>query len=249
MTPFNFLTKIFIFPIYYIFHYNIFFGWIQKKLIKKYYYKKFIFELKNCNFPLPYYSSFIFNTYELNDRKIIQRNLSKKNKCIIVGGGIGFIGVIAYHLTMNPIILFEINEKIIPNLKKNLISNVVKFKIYVGNLMLTKINKKKYFYNHENFLATSMYRSTQKKVKLKNLYYKNISKIKIFNTLIIDGEGVEEHYINYINFLPNIKYLIFEFHNDLFDNKDKINLFKKLNKKNFYLKDSFLNSYFFEKTK
>ena len=34
---------------------------------------------------------------------------------IIVGGGIGFIGVIAYHLTMNPIILFEINEKIIPD--------------------------------------------------------------------------------------------------------------------------------------
>ena len=66
------------FPAYYIIHYNIFFGWFHKKFIKKFKYKNFIFELKNCNLPLPSYSSFIFNTYELNDRILLEKNLSKK---------------------------------------------------------------------------------------------------------------------------------------------------------------------------
>lgn len=247
MTPFNFLTRLIIFPIYYTFHYNIFFGFIHKKFIRFFYFKNFIFDLKDCNFPLPYYSSFIFKTYELNDRKIIQKNLTKKNKCIIIGGGIGFIGVLAYHLSKNPLIIFEINKSIIYNLQKNLKNNYTKFKIYSGNLLLNLNQKKKYYFENKNFLATSLYRESNKKIKVKNYYYKSIPNLKKFNTLIIDGEGIEEHYLNNINKLPNIKYLIFEFHNDIFINLEKIELFRKLKKNKFVLKDKFINSYYFEK--
>ena len=92
-----------------------------------------------------------------------------------------------------------------------------------------------------------MYRSSAHKKKLKNLNYKKIKILKKFNTLIIDGEGVEEHYINNISKLPNIKYLIFEFHYDIFSDKKKEILFNKLRKNRFYKKDRFINSYFFEK--
>ena len=101
------------FPAYYLIHYNFIFGLLHKKFIKKFYYKKYIFELKKCNLPLPSYSSFIFKTYELNDRIILEKNLSKKNKCIIIGGGIGFIPTIASNITKNKIAVFEINRKII----------------------------------------------------------------------------------------------------------------------------------------
>ena len=74
------------FPAYYAIHYNILFGWLHKKFIKKFNYNKFSFDLKGCDLPLASYSSFIFKTYELNDRILLERNLSKINRCIIVGG-------------------------------------------------------------------------------------------------------------------------------------------------------------------
>ena len=66
------------FPAYYTVHYNYIFGWIHKTFIKNFYYKKFNFEIKNCNFPLPSYSSFIFKTYELNDRIILIEIIKEK---------------------------------------------------------------------------------------------------------------------------------------------------------------------------
>ena len=47
------------FPLYYTFHCNIFFGWIHKKFLKKFKYKSLIFNLKDCEIPLPFLSSFI----------------------------------------------------------------------------------------------------------------------------------------------------------------------------------------------
>ena len=61
----------------------------------------------------------------LNDRILIERNLTKKNKCIIIGGGIGFIGVLTYHITKNKIILFEINNELIELLNSNLKNNLL----------------------------------------------------------------------------------------------------------------------------
>ena len=51
--------------------------------------KNLIFNLKDFEIPISNHSSFIFNTYELNDRIILERNLSRKHKCIVIGGGIG----------------------------------------------------------------------------------------------------------------------------------------------------------------
>ena len=99
--------KFIIFPIYYLIHNNFFFGILQKFVFKIFKYKKFKFELTNLNLPISYFSSFLWKTYELNDRVIIERNLSKRNKCIIIGGGIGFIGVITYHLTKKKNICFR----------------------------------------------------------------------------------------------------------------------------------------------
>tara|TARA_B100000035_G_scaffold312421_1_gene323843 strand:- start:1012 stop:1725 length:714 start_codon:yes stop_codon:yes gene_type:complete len=235
------------FPAYYIIHYNIFFGWFHKKFIKRFKYKNFIFELKNCDLPLPSYSSFIFNTYELNDRILLEKNLSKKNKCIIIGGGIGFVPSITNKITGNKIIVFEINKKIIPNLKKNLNNNCSNFKIYKGNLLLNKRDKFNFYYSNRNFLASSLYRKDGVKKKINNYWYKNLTDLSKFNTLIIDGEGVEKHYIENIKVLKNIRYLYFEFHNDIFTNIQKTNIFANLKKEKFYLRDKFINSYYFVK--
>ena len=245
MISFNFFSKILMFPAYYAFHYNILFGWLHKTFIKKFKYKKLIFELQNCDLPLPSYSSFIFKTYELNDRILLERNLSKKNKCVIIGGGIGFVPSIANSITKNKIIVFEINKKIIPNLKKNLKFNCTDYKIYEGNLLLNKSDKVNFYYSNQNFLASSLYRKKGIKKKMINLWYKDLNEIFKFNTLIIDGEGIEKHYIENINNLKNIKYIFFEFHNDIFNRKQKKNIFKKLKMEGFSLKDKFINSYYF----
>ena len=69
--------KIISFPIYYLIHYNYLFGIIHKTFFKTFNYKKFKFSLNNLKFPTSSYSSFLWKTYELNDRVLIERNLKK----------------------------------------------------------------------------------------------------------------------------------------------------------------------------
>lgn len=247
MKVFSIKLKILIFPIYYLIHNNLVFGLIHKYIIRVFNYKNLRFELQNIKLPLGYYSSFLWKTYELNDRIIIEKNLTKKNKCIIIGGGIGFIATLTYHLTKNKILVFEINKEIINNLKKNLKINKSKFKIYNSNLSLIKNYSKKYYFDTNNFLTNSIFRNTKKKIKFNNLFYKKIEKFENFNTLIIDGEGIEKHYVENINKLKNIKYLIFEFHSDILNENKKNELFNILSKQKFYLKDKFINSFYFVK--
>ena len=47
------------------------------------------------------------------DPKKFERYIDKNNKCIIIGGGLGFIPTIAYHNSKNKMLVFEINNKII----------------------------------------------------------------------------------------------------------------------------------------
>ena len=115
---FNKLTNFLIFPIYHLIHRNIIFGYLHKKFIKYFYYKNYKFFLNSNQIPLKNYSSYLFKTYEYNDRVLIERNISKKNKCIIIGGGIGFIATITYKLSKKKILVFEINKNLIPTLKK-----------------------------------------------------------------------------------------------------------------------------------
>ena len=142
MISFNLLSKLIMFPLYYTIHCNIFFGWIHKNFIKKFKYKALIFDLKDCQIPLPFFSSFIFKTYELNDRIILERNLTQKHKCIIIGGGIGFVPAIVNKTTKNKVMIFEINKKIINNLNSNLLKNKVKFQVFNSNLLLNNNDKK-----------------------------------------------------------------------------------------------------------
>lgn len=54
---------------------------------------------------------------------------------------------------------------------------------------------------------------------MENIFYKKINNFDDYNTLIIDGEGVEEYFISNLNKMKNIKFIIFELHNHLFDKK------------------------------
>ena len=75
---FNKITSILLFPIYHLIHRNRIFGYIHKKLIKNFYYKKFKFYLDERFIPLKNYSSFLFKTYEYNDRILPFKGASLK---------------------------------------------------------------------------------------------------------------------------------------------------------------------------
>lgn len=242
---FSKITNLILFPIYHLIHRNILFGYIHKTLIKNFYYKKFKFHLNEKFIPLKNYSSFLFKTYEYNDRALIERNLNNKNKCIIIGGGIGFIATIAYNITKKKIIVFEINNNIIPTLKKNLKLNNCNYKIYSKNLSLKNIKKNKNFFISNDFLDTSSWKKTNKKISVKNISYNLVDRGRKFNTLIIDAEGDEEYYIKSLKNLKNIKHLFFELHYNIFNENEIKNIMEILRKNNFVRKDKCFNSFYF----
>ena len=247
MKVFTNTIKIIIFPVYYLIHKNLLFGLIHKKFIKNFYYKDFVFNLNLKNIPLASRSSFIFKTYEYNDRKLVEKHINNKNKCIIIGGGIGFIPTLAYHKSKNKILVFEINKKIINNLRKNLIQNNCNFTLFNNNLVLQNEPRTSNYFISEDFLSTSQYDKKGEIKKVENINIKKIFKFKEFNTLIIDGEGIEEYFLNNLNKINYIHYIIFELHNNLFNSKQVNSLFFKLKKNKFVLVDKCFNSYFFKK--
>ena len=56
--------------------------------------------------------------HEYNRSKVSREIYKFKNKCIIIGGGLGFIPTLAFHKSKNKILVFEINKTIINNLEK-----------------------------------------------------------------------------------------------------------------------------------
>lgn len=248
MKVFNKLTKIIIFPAYYIIHRNLLLGLLHKLLIKDFYYQNFKFKLNLNNIPLSSRSSFIFKTYEYNDRKLVEKYVGTKNKCIIVGGGLGFIPSISFHKSKNKILVFEINEKIIKNLKNNLEINNCKFDLYSKNLVFNKKKKISEYFIEDSFLSTSQYSKQGIKKKVENIFYKKINNFDDYNTLIIDGEGVEEYFISNLNKMKNIKFIIFELHNHLFDKKKIKQMFAILKKNKFKIIDKCFNSYYLKKS-
>ena len=244
----SFTHKLILLPIYYILHHNLFFGYLHKTFFKIFKYKRYKFNLAINNLPTSHRASFLFKTYEYNDRKICEKNLSNKNKCIIIGGGIGFIPTIVYHKTKNIVLIFEINKKIINNLKNNLLINNCKFKVLNKNLNFNN-KKKSLFYLSNNFLETSGYLKTGDKISVENINFKKIKNIFTFNTLIIDGEGIEEYYIQNISKFRNIRYIFFELHNNLLSKEKVKEIFDTLSSNKFILSDQCFNSYYFEKKK
>ena len=112
---------------------------------------------------------------------MVENNISSKNKCIIIGGGLGFIPTIAFHKSKNKILFFKINKLIIKNLRKNLITNKCKFILYNRNLVLRIRKKTTEYFTGNNFLSTSQYIMKGKVEKVSNI---QINKIKNFKNLI-----------------------------------------------------------------
>ena len=247
MKVFNTITKVFIFPIYYAIHKNILFGFFHKNFIKKFYYKNITINLNIKNIPLSNYSSFLFKTYEYNDRILVEKNINKKNKCIIIGGGLGFIPSLVYKKSLNKILVFEIDKKIIKNLRSNLNKNFCKFVILNKCLEFSQSTKHIKFYLNENFLCNSKYQVSKNFVKIKTISHTQIKNFNNFNTLIIDAEGFEYDYIKNLKKVKNIEHIIFELHNNLLSKEKIKRIFHELKRNKFYLKDKCFNSYYFSK--
>ena len=243
---FNTLTKIILTPIYYIVHHNYLFGLMHKYFIKNFYYKNLMFELKIKNIPIQNYSSFLFKTYEYNDKKLIEKHITTKNRSVILGGGIGFIPVLVYKNSKNKMLVFEINKAIIKNLKNNLTYNRTNFEIFTNNLVYKK-TENKYFFFSNDFLSASSKIKTKKKVLVQNLEKNKIKNFNKFNTLILDIEGDEDYYILNIHKFSQIKYLFFELHFNIINKEKRKTIMNTLNNNGFKLKDKCFNSYYFKK--
>jgi len=164
-------------------------------------------------------------------------------------GGIGFCATLAFHLSNQKILVFEINNKILNNLNKNLKINKCIYKIYNRNLVLDSKNKnnKKRFYINDDFLSSSFYIKSKKPIMVKNLTLNNIKDFKSYNTLIVDGEGIEEYFIKNLKKMKNIKYIFFELHHNILNKIQILNIFKNLRMHKFTFVDKCFNSYFFKK--
>ena len=147
----------------------------------------------------------------------------------------------------NKILVFEINKKIFKNLKMNLNENNCKYKLLLNNLNFNKKNLYKKFYLTKDFLSTSSKSKSNKYIKVKNLFFRNINEISKFNTLIIDAEGDEKYYIENLRKLKTIKHLFFELHYNIFNDSEVSKIMKKLKKNRFKLKDKCFNSFYFVK--
>ena len=110
-----------------------------------------------------------------------------------MGGGLGFIAALAFQKSDNAILIFEINKNIIENLTVNLKQNNIKYNLYQKNLILDiSHDRRKFYYADKYFLNNSMYLKSSKEIVLENINKNQIQNFDSFNTMIIDGEGIEE---------------------------------------------------------
>ena len=248
MKVFKLSTKIVFFPIYYLIHNNFIFGLFHKFFIKKFFYRNIKININIKDIPTQNYSSFLFKTYEYNDRKLVEKYIDQKNKCIIVGGGLGFIAVLAFQKSNNKVLVFEINKNIVENLITNLEQNNIQYDLYQKNLILNlQHDQKKFYYADRYFLNNSMYIKSSKEVVLENINKDQISDFDKYNTIIIDGEGIEEYFIKNISLLKNIRYIILELHHNIFSKEEVSEFFNFLKKNSFIQTDKCFNSYYFTK--
>ena len=80
------------------------------------------------------------------------------------------------------------------------------------------------------FLGTSSKLKSNKLLRIRNLFYKDINEFNKFNTLIIDAEGDEEYYVNNLKYMNNIQHLFFELHYNIFNNVQINKILKELKK-------------------
>ena len=82
---------------------------------------------------------------------------------------------------------------------------------------------------------------------IENISSDEIKTFEKYNSLIIDGEGIEEYFIQNLNQLKNIQYIIFELHFNFFSKNKIETMFKNLELNKFVFQDKCFNSYYFKK--
>ena len=92
-----------------------------------------------------------------------------------------------------------------------------------------------------------MYIKSNKEVVLDNISKDQISDFDQYNTIIIDGEGIEEYFIKNISLLKNIRHIILELHHNIFSKEEVSEFFNVLKKNSFIQTDKCFNSYYFTK--
>lgn len=245
----NFLRNKFVFfTLYYLVHANIFFAFIQKTFFKYFKYKNFLFCTKNLQIPYSHYSSFLFKTYEINDRIVLEKFITNKNKCIIIGTGIGFTSVLTYHLSNNKILCLEIDHRLKSTIENNFLLNKIKYLLIFKNINFNKKKIKMSFQFKENFLENNKYKDNGEGIKIliDNIYYKDLS-LSEYNTMIIDAEGYEYEIIKEIKKLKSIKNIFFELHPKILSSNKQKKLFKSLFDNGYVKKFDFLNSFYYKK--
>jgi FkbM family methyltransferase len=246
----NIFKKILYYFPYYFFHKNYVFGcyfkFVTKDFIITFNKKKLVFKIPDNRFAISDLCCFFTKTYELNDAWLVKKYLKNDDYPIIIGGGIGYIATLSYHICKNKIIVFEIDKSILKILKKNLDYNNVKYKLYQKSFYIYKKPKIEKIYISKNFLENSKY------IKQNNyIFPKSISLNKILknnnkiNTLIIDAEGYEYDVITSIKD-KIFKKIFFELHSSIIGSEKTQKIFKVLKNNNYKLKGNFFNSYLYE---
>lgn len=241
-----FQNKYTFFILYHLIHANIFFAFIQKTFFKYFRYKKLLFCTNNLNIPFSHYSSFLFKTYEINDRVMMEKFITKKNKCIIVGTGIGFTTVLAYQLSKNKVLSLEIDERLKNIIEKNFSLNKIKYELIFKNISFNKKKLKSYFKLKDNFLENNKNDKYGKKIIVDNIYYKDL-KLSEYNTMIIDAEGYEFEILTKVKKLKSIKNIFFELHPKILSGYQQKKLFRSLFESGYVKQLDFLNTFFYKK--
>ncbi|MDD3878145.1 MAG: FkbM family methyltransferase [Bacteroidales bacterium] len=209
----------------------------QSRIIK---YKGFKIDTQNkfCNYSIR--RNILFNFYESSELSIIERTLSKDDKVIEIGTGIGVTAMFAARIVGdNNISTYEASPELIPVIKRNFDLN--NLNIRLENKILvnpnTSENFKKYYNNDVFFLGSTISNSEDNSYfEVPTEDFKMILEKEQASYLIIDIEGEE---INLLNFtLPEcVKKICIEVHPSYKGVGDKSisNMFLKLLQQGFHL--------------
>jgi hypothetical protein len=176
----------------------------------------------------------------------MEKFITKKNKCIIVGTGIGFTAVLAYHLSKNKVLSLEIDERLKSIIEKNFLLNKIKYELIFKNISFNKKKLKSYFKLKDNFLENNKNDKYGKKIIVDNIYYKDLT-LSEYNTMIIDAEGYEFEILTKVKKLKSIKNIFFELHPKILSGYQQKKLFRSLFEGGYVKQLDFLNTFFYKK--
>jgi len=151
------------------------------------------FDLSNPLIPTSAKSSFIQNTYERDERKIIRKYLNPNLPVVELGASLGVVSCVTNKILNNPKdhVVVEANPSLIPIIEKNKDLNNCQFSIL--NRASGYGASEATFYVNKKFLSGSSQRKTDKAISVPTITLKEIcekSGFKYFN-LVCDIEGGE----------------------------------------------------------